>query len=79
MSDSNSQNQYAKFNADAVLPKGKTYKAHFQVLLQKVQDGEYGEQVKFTVFGIGDFDPSYDLTPERIREIINSMKFYAKF
>jgi hypothetical protein len=53
-------------------------KPSFEKVLRAVDAGEYGKQVKFSVFGIGSFDPSYDLSSDRIKEITKSMKFYAK-
>jgi hypothetical protein len=46
-------------------------------VLDRANKKEFGEQVRFSLFGLGEFEPSYDLSPERIREIRKGMHFYA--
>jgi hypothetical protein len=53
-------------------------KADREKVYLAVQEGKFGTQVKHSVFGIGDYDASYDHTPERIRELNSNMRFYAR-
>jgi hypothetical protein len=65
---------YTQF-IEAFCKAGSNEKRAF--VLRCANDYVYGGEVHHSIFGIGDFDPSYDLTPERVREIKKLMKFYA--
>jgi hypothetical protein len=60
---------YSKFNEE--FANAKTRKAK-QTLLESVSKGDFGAQVKSSIFGLGDFDPNHDLTRERLAEIKNA-------
>lgn len=46
-------------------------------LMKKTEAGEYGDQVKHSVLGIGTFDPKH-LEDVLDADCVKSMKFYAK-
>jgi hypothetical protein len=46
-------------------------------LCKRTHDGEFGSKVKFSVFGIGDFDPKY-IDEVLDNDTLNNMLFYAK-
>jgi hypothetical protein len=80
MSDTETKEKpYTKFCRDwEKIPKGWSTVAWRKNVLTDVENGVYGSEVAHSVFGIGHFDPTYDLTKERQAEITKDMKFYAK-
>ena len=66
------KNAYERWSKDWTVAKTKASK---EAVLRRASDGDYGEEVRFSLFGLGEYDPSHPPDAQTIR----NMSFYVRF